>query len=75
MEKMNLPLRQFITLIGPAQKVVILDEERNQEREEEPLYSGVAAKLRDELELLEREVKLIVPVTVQNKAAFKIWIY
>ncbi len=74
--KMNLPLQQFLTLVGPAQKVVVVDEEFKQENGDKPLFSGPAAKMRDKPELLAREVKLIEPRTTSGIGAnFWIWIY
>ncbi len=74
-EKMNLPLRQFLTLVGPAAPLVVVDEDYSQERGDEPLFRGKAAKMRDYPELLAREVKLIAPVTEAGAADFWIWIY
>lgn len=74
--KMNLPLQQFLTLVGPAQKIVIVDEDFNEKNGDEPLYTGPAAKLRDKPELLAREVKLIEPRTTSGIGAnFWIWIF
>ena len=68
--KMNLPLQQFLTLVGPAQKVVVVDEEFKQENGDEPLFSGPAAKMRDKPELL------VEPRTTSGIGAnFWIWIY
>lgn len=75
MQKMNLPLQQFLTLVGPAQKIVVVDEEFSQERGDEPLFKGLAAKLRDKPELLERDVKMIAPTNASPVANFWIWIY
>lgn len=73
--KMNLPLQQFLTLVGPAQKIVVVDEEFKQENGDEPLFSGPTAKMRDKPELLAREVKMIAPVAAAGGANFWIWIY
>lgn len=73
MEKMNLPLKQFLTLAGPAQVIEITEEDA-----EEPLFRGKAARIRDHEDLLNREVKFIQPVPDKDnteKAIFKIWIY
>lgn len=75
MEKMNLPLQQFLTLVSPAQEIVVIDEEFEQERGDKPLFSGKGAKMRDKPELLKREVKLIAPAPTVAGAAFWIWIY
>ena len=42
MEKMNLPLQQFLTLVGPAQALEIIEED-----DTEPVFTGKAAKIRD----------------------------
>lgn len=74
--KMNLPLQQFLTLVGPAQRIVVVDEEFDENTGDEPLFAGKAAKLRDKPELLAREVKLIEPRTTSGIGAnFWIWIY
>lgn len=71
MEKMNLPLRQFLTLVGPAQALEIIEEDAT-----EPVFTGKAAKLREREELLTREVKHIQPTTGPHfEPIFKIWIY
>ena len=78
MEKMNLPLQQFLTLVGPAQALEIIEED-----DTEPVFTGKAAKIRDHEELLTREVKHIQTGTKrryeQGKKPFepilKIWIY
>lgn len=74
MEKMKLPLRQFLTLIGPAQIIEIKEEET----EEKNLYKGVKAKIRDKRELLEREVRLIQPAwdeLVAGRYVLEVWVY
>ncbi|MFR8342247.1 MAG: hypothetical protein ACLVA6_08210 [Dorea sp.] len=73
MEKMNLPLKQFLTLAGPAQALEIIEEDAT-----EPVFKDKAAKIRDHEELLSREVKLIEPVltvTPYYMTHFRIWIY
>ncbi len=73
MEKMNLPLKQFLTLVGPAQALEIIEEDAT-----EPVFKDKAAKIRDHEELLSREVKLIEPVltvTPYYMTHFRIWIY
>lgn len=71
MEKMNLPLRQFLTLVGPAQALEIIEEDAA-----EPIFTGKAAKVRKREELLTREVKHIQPATALHfEPIFKIWIY
>ena len=42
MEKMNLPLKQFLTLVGPAQALEVIEEDAA-----EPVFTGKAAKIRD----------------------------
>lgn len=73
MEKMNLPLKQFLTLVGPAQALEIIEED-----DREPIFIGKAAKIRDCEELLIREVKHIqsaADVGNSEKYIFRIWIY
>ena len=73
MEKMNLPLKQFLTLVGPAQALEIIEEDAT-----EPVFKDKAAKIRDHEELLSREVKLIEPVLTVLQyytTHFRIWIY
>ena len=73
MEKMNLPLKQFLTLVGPSQALEIIEEDAT-----EPVFKDKAAKIRDHEELLSREVKLIEPVltvTPYYMTHFRIWIY
>lgn len=73
MEKMNLPLKQFLTLVGPAQALEIIEEDATG-----PVFKDKAAKIRDHEELLSREVKLIEPVltvTPYYMTHFRIWIY
>lgn len=73
MKKMNLPLKQFLTLVGPAQALEIIEEDAT-----EPVFKDKAAKIRDHEELLSREVKLIEPVltvTPYYMTHFRIWIY
>lgn len=73
MEKMNLPLKQFLTLVGPAQALEVIEEDAA-----EPVFTGKAAKIRDNEELLDREVKLIeakAKVTPYHMTYFQIWIY
>ena len=76
MAKMNLPINQFLTLVGPAQRIIVVDEEFDEKRGDEPLFAGPAAKIRNKPELLAREVKLIEPRTTSGIGAnFWIWIY
>lgn len=73
MEKMNLPLKQFLTLVGPAQALEVIEED-----ETEPVFKGKAAKIRDSEKLLDREVKLIgvkTEETQNNVPFFQIRIY
>lgn len=73
MEKMNLPLSEFLTLVGPAQIVEVVEED-----ETEPVFRDKAAKIRDYEGLLTREVKHIEPEENKEntmKLIFKIWIY
>ena len=52
--KMNLPLKEFLTLVGPAQVLHIIEE-----GETEPAFKDRSVKIRDHEELLDREVKFI----------------
>lgn len=73
MEKMNLPLGKFLTLVGPAQIVEVVEED-----ETELVFRDKAAKIRDYEDLLPREVKYIEPKENKENAMkliFKIWIY
>lgn len=54
--KMNLPLKEFLTLVGPAQVLHIIEE-----GETEPAFKDRSVKIRDHEELLDREVKFIQP--------------
>lgn len=71
--KMNLPLKEFLTLVGPAQVLHIIEE-----GETEPAFKDSSVKIRDHEELLDREVKFIQPAADTENAGkyiFKIWIY
>ena len=79
--KMNLPLKDFLTLVGPAQVLHIIEE-----GETEPIFKDRSVKIRDHEELLDREVKFIQPAADKEnepetdeentkKYIFKIWIY
>lgn len=71
--KMNLPLKDFLTLVGPALVLHIIEEEG-----EEPLFNDKAGKIRDFKDLLNREVKFIEPTAdIGNTGRFilRIWIY
>lgn len=71
--KMNLPLKEFLTLVGPAQVLHIIEE-----GETEPAFKDRSVKIRDHEELLDREVKFIQPAADTENAGkytFKIWIY
>lgn len=71
--KMNLPLKEFLTLVGPAQVLYIIEE-----GETEPAFKDSSVKIRDHEELLDREVKFIQPAADTENAGkyiFKIWIY
>lgn len=73
MEKMNLPLKQFLTLVGPAQALEIIEEDAT-----EPVFEDKAVKIRDRDELLDREVKHIQPAADAAHAGryiIRIWIY
>ena len=81
-EKMNLPLKDFLTLVGPAQVIHILEEDSA-----DLLFTDKAAKIRDYKDLLEREVKFIQPGAITRRDGqpvkteesrnfiFMIWIY
>lgn len=71
MEKIQLSLQQFLTIVGPAQTVEIIEEDAK-----EPAFTGKAVKVRDREELLLREVKHIQPVQgPQPRPILKVWIY
>ena len=61
-EKMHLPLKDFLTLVGPAQEIHILEEDSA-----DLLFADKAAKIRDCKELLEREVKFIQPGAITRR--------
>ena len=46
--KMNLPLKEFLTLVGPAQVLHIIEE-----GETEPAFKDRSVKIRDHEELLD----------------------
>lgn len=80
MKKMKLPLQDFLTLVGPAQILEVVDESNGQKNNEHipPLFSDKAVKARDHEELLSRDVKHIQPTADpdhEGKYIFKIWIY
>ena len=75
--KADLKLKDFLTLIGPAQLVRVIDEEAGEQDEDQILYKGVAAKARDEVDT-ERMIKFIIPEALPEEAgryALKIYIY
>lgn len=80
--KADLKLKDFLTLIGPAQLVRVIDEEAGEpeaedQEESKTLYKGVAAKARDEVDT-ERMIKFIIPEALPEEAgrhALKIYIY
>lgn len=81
--KADIKLKDFFTLIGPAQLIRVIDEEAAGEPETEDqeesttLYKGVAAKARDEVDT-ERMIKFIIPEALPEEAgrhALKIYIY
>lgn len=61
--KMNLPLKEFLTLVGPAQVLHIIEE-----GETEPAFKDRSVKIRDHEELLDREVKFIQPAADTENA-------
>lgn len=74
--KVDLKLEDFLTLIGPAQYVYIMDEEGDQE-EGEILYKGVVAKARNNVDM-ERLIKFIIPEAKPNDTRqymLKIYVY
>lgn len=81
MEKMKLPLREFLTLIGPAAVIEVRSEKEeggSDSRTAAPLFRGKRAKIRDHEELLEREVKMIeakLKVEPYYITYFEIWIF
>lgn len=75
--KADIKLKDFFTLIGPAQLIRVIDEEAGEQDEDQILYKGVAAKARDEVDT-ERMIKFIIPEALPEEAgryALKIYIY
>ena len=80
--KADLKLKDFLTLIGPAQLVRVIDEEAGEpeaedQEESQTLYKGVAAKARDNVDT-ERMIKFIIPAATPEDAGryvLKIYIY
>lgn len=72
MEKIKLSLGQFLTLLGPAQRIMILDEQDHKE-----LYNGVVVKALKVEELLPRMIKHIhTPIGKEEVLSqLKIWLY
>ena len=58
--KADIKLKDFFTLIGPAQLIRVIDEEAGEQDEDRILYKGVAAKARDEVDT-DRMIKFIIP--------------
>ena len=76
MEKMKLPLREFLTLVGPAQLLEVKEDEAKDP--DEVIFYGLSAKIRDRKELHGRDVKFIQPaaaVEEAGKCILKIVIY
>lgn len=72
-EKVDLALKDLLTLIGPAQIVRIMEEE-----DEGPVFEGNAVLLRDYKELTEQKVRFIQPTPPQvlgGRYALEIWVY
>ena len=72
-EKVNLPLKDLLTLIGPAQVVRIMEEE-----DDGPVFEGNAVRLRDYKGLTEQKVRFIQPTPPQvqgGRYALEIWVY
>lgn len=75
--KADIKLKDFFTLIGPAQLIRVIDEEAGEQDEDQILYKGVAAKARDEVDT-GRMIKFIIPEALPEEAgryALKIYIY
>lgn len=58
--KADIKLKDFFTLIGPAQLIRVIDEEAGEQDEDRILYKGVAAKACDEVDT-DRMIKFIIP--------------
>lgn len=72
MEKMNLELGDFLTLVGPAQMIEVVNEDN------EELFVGKAAKAKREEQLTKKYVKFISfepKPSMEKEEAFKIWLY
>lgn len=75
--KADLRLKDFFTLISPAQLIRVIDEEAGQQDEDRILYKGVAAKARDSVDTA-RMIKFIIPEALPEEAGryvLKIYIY
>lgn len=75
--KADIKLKDFFTLIGPAQLIRVIDEEAGEQEEDQILYKGVTAKARDEVDT-DRMIKFIIPEVLPEEAgrlALKIYIY
>lgn len=75
--KADIKLKDFFTLIGPAQLIRVIDEEAGEKEEDQILYKGVTAKARDEVDT-DRMIKFIIPEALPEEAgrlALKIYIY
>ena len=60
--KAEIKLKDFLTLVGPAQQVRVIDEEADSQEGGQVLYKGVAAKARDGVDT-GRLIKFIIPET------------
>lgn len=75
--KAEIKLKDFLTVIGPAQLIRVIDEEIGEQDEDQILYKGVAAKARDKVDT-ERMIKFIIPAALPEEAGryvLKIYIY
>lgn len=75
--KADIKLKDFFTLIGPAQLIRVIDEEAGEQEEDQILYKGVTAKARDEVDT-DCMIKFIIPEALPEEAerlALKIYIY
>lgn len=76
MERPNLTLESFLTLIGPAVNIMVTDEKH--EEKLEYLYFGMTVKIKKEEtyeELKQREVAKIFTANVDKVPAIKIYLF
>ncbi len=74
MEKARITLQQLTSIMGPGVMIEIKNT-----KEPDPLYRGVAAKLKDKPELTDREIKVFYLdadlAAGFGKSILTIWVY